>query len=153
MRTSQKIAAAATLGTAAAAALLAASLGASEHKATPPDPNDPVVFVKSFYAKVLSGESGACDTFTAAGRRDFVKDMHPAQDCGEAVQVLGNAVGPDHLFEFTRSHTYVLMSREEDAAVVRADFGETADLMDLRWIDGQWRVGKTTPTSTPLVIE
>lgn len=153
MRTSHKVIAAATLGTTTAATLVAASLGASEHKATPSDPNDPVVFVQAFYAKVLSGEPGACDTFTAAGRRDFVKDMHPARDCREAVQVLGNAVGPDHLFEFTRSHTYVLMSREEDAAVVRADFGATADLMDLRWVDGQWRVGKTTPTSAPLVIE
>lgn len=153
MRPSHQIAAAATVSTTVAAAIIAAAFGASEHKKPVQDPDDPAVFAKAFYSQVLSGEPGVCAVFTAAGKRDFVADMAPAHDCAEAVQVLGNAVGPDHVHEFTRTHAYVLVSRDEESAVVRADFGATADLMDLHWIDGQWRVGKTTPASEPPVAE
>ena len=152
MRLSHRITAAAALGSAAVLAALAASLGANERGAPVApvvDSDDPAVFVRAFYTRVLSGDPAVCPVFTGEGRRDFVADMEPAQDCREAVEILGNAVGADHLDEFTSTHTYVLVSRDAHEAVVRADFGATADLMTLHWVEGQWRVGATTPTTPP----
>lgn len=150
MRTSRSYTIAAALGTASVLAMLAASIGADHH----PSPagsrragQDPVAFARDFYAQVLSGDPTACRVFTAQGRADFVAAMAPAASCREAVDVLGNAVGAEHLAEFTAAHTYTLVSRHGDAAVVRADFGTSTDLMDLHLIDGRWRVGETTSAS------
>lgn len=113
---------------------------------------DPVVFVENFYRAVLSGDASMCAQFTPAGEADFVADMAPAGSCAEAVSVLGNAVGPDGVEEYTATHTYLLGSRTASAATVHADFGGTADLMALELVDGQWRVGpttKATPSGLP----
>lgn len=146
MRTSRKYLLAATIGTASVLAMLAASTGTDSHPSptTAGTDHDPVAFARDFYAQVLSGDPAACEVFTAEGRADFVAAMAPATSCREAVDVLGNAVGAEHLAEFTASHTYTLVSRSDDEAVVRANFGTSTDLMDLHWIDGRWRVGETS---------
>lgn len=144
MQTSFKWPVPAVIGAAAALTCLAASVGATQGQpSAPKDDADPAAFARDFYVTVLSGDPAACAVFTSEGRRDFVTDMHPAADCREAVDLLGNAVGADHLGEVIGSYTYTVTSREDDLAVVRIDFGASADLMYLHRVDDEWRVGRT----------
>jgi hypothetical protein len=137
----------ATTGRVAASVLSVAFAVASTGCGTNNDPSqDPsaetaLAFAESLYEDVLTGTPGVCDRFTEAGRTDFVRDMNPAADCEEAVDVLSSAV--ENYEEFTANHAYTVESVTENKAVIRADFGNYADLMSLEWDDERWLAGPT----------
>jgi hypothetical protein len=99
-------------------------------------------FVEDLYRDVLSGDESTCERFSAAGREDFVADMNPAVSCEEAVEVLSD-VTADHLDEFLATHTYTVETEAGDTVIVRADFGNYADLMPVTWDGANWLAGPT----------
>lgn len=106
-----------------------------------PSKETALAFAETLYEDVLTGVPGVCDRFTDDGRADFVRDMNPAANCEEAVDVLSSAV--ENYEEFTASHVYTVESVTASEAVIRADFGNYADLMTLAWEGEGWLAGPT----------
>lgn len=134
-----------------AAVLTLAGCGNNEAVTSRPAAVDAVEYVEQFYIDVLTNKDGICSSFTDAGRADFVVDMAPATSCEEAADVLGNSVG-EHVEEFTSDHIYTVDSETADAVVVRADFGNFADLMTVHWTGGRWMSGTTERVASTQVL-